>query len=79
MLSNIAKFIKLLLILFFTACNEDVDLYTNGSPVPIVYSLLDPTSDIQYVRIGRSFMESIKREEVTQIDLSLAKKILDIG
>ena len=40
----------------FVACNEDVDLYTTGSPVPIVYSLLDPTNDIQYVRIGRSYM-----------------------
>jgi len=42
----------------FTACNEDVDVYADGDPVPIVYSILDPAADVQYVRLGRSYIGS---------------------
>jgi hypothetical protein len=45
-----------LLFAVFASCNEDVDIYTVGQPVPIVYCLLDPADDIQYVRIGRSYV-----------------------
>ncbi len=37
------------------SCTEEVDLYMEGSAVPVVYCLLDPASDVQYVRIGRSY------------------------
>jgi hypothetical protein len=37
------------------SCTEKVDLYMEGSPVPVVYCLLNPLSDVQYVRIGRSY------------------------
>lgn len=38
------------------SCTEEVDLYTKGQPVPIVYCLLDPAADHQQVRIGRSYI-----------------------
>ncbi|MFH0760329.1 MAG: hypothetical protein V2A67_02345 [Bacteroidota bacterium] len=37
------------------SCTEEVDLYGDGQPVPIVYCILDPADSLQYVRIGRSF------------------------
>lgn len=46
------------LILLGTAgfsCTEEVNLYMEGSPVPVVYSLLDPSAVVQYVRISRSY------------------------
>ena len=48
-------FILVLLSATLITCKEDVTLYTSGQPVPVVYSLLDPVSDLQYVRIGRSY------------------------
>ncbi|MCX6223860.1 MAG: hypothetical protein NTV01_03785 [Bacteroidia bacterium] len=49
-------FILVLLSTAIASCNEDVDLYTGGQPVPIVYGLLDPASEVQYLRIGRSYV-----------------------
>ncbi|MFO7617159.1 MAG: DUF4249 family protein [Bacteroidales bacterium] len=36
-------------------CTEDVDLYQEGEPTPVVYCLLDPVNSIQYLRLGRTF------------------------
>ena len=70
--SNTLSFRRLFLLLFlvaaFTACDEDVALYTDGQPVPIVYGLLDPMSDVQYIRIGRSYTggaDAMNRPPVT--------------
>lgn len=49
-------FILILLSPAFISCNEDVDIHSAGQPVPVVYSLLDPTTDVQFVRIGRSWL-----------------------
>ena len=38
------------------SCNEQVDLYADAKPTPIVYCLLNPADSVQYLRIGRSFM-----------------------
>lgn len=45
----------LMLIAGFAACTEEIGLYTDSEPVPIVYCLLDPADSVQYVRIGRSY------------------------
>jgi hypothetical protein len=39
----------------FAGCTEEVNLYSDGQPVPIVYCLLDPAADVQIVRLGRSY------------------------
>lgn len=52
----------------FFSCSEDISLYTGGQPVPVVYSLLDPANEVQYVRIGRSYMggtSSVNRPPVS--------------
>lgn len=48
-------FVLLLIAVCFAACSEDVELYADSNPLPIVYSLLDPASETQYVRIGKSY------------------------
>jgi hypothetical protein len=48
-------FLPIILILIFVACTEDVDIYTKGQPVPVVYCLLNPSDSTQYIRIGRSY------------------------
>ena len=47
--------ILVLLTTILTACTEEVNIYSKGQPVPVVYCLLDPTASTQYVRIGRSY------------------------
>jgi hypothetical protein len=46
-------------VIILSSCNEDIEIYADGQPVPIVYSLLDPASDVQYVRIGRSYQSGL--------------------
>lgn len=40
-------------------CSNDLDLHGTGEPIPIVYCLLNPLEQNQYVRIGKSFTMSI--------------------
>lgn len=43
----------------FAACTQEIDIYTDGQPVPVVYCLLDPATEVQYVRIGRSYLGGV--------------------
>ncbi len=43
------------LLLTFFSCTEKVDIHTVGPPVNVVYGLLNPGEEVQYVRIGRSY------------------------
>jgi len=51
---------RFFILAFFSAglstCTQDIDIYTDGQPVPVVCCLLDPSSTIQYVRIARSYL-----------------------
>lgn len=54
--NNIILISTLTIILFsLISCSEIVDLNTDGDPTNIVYCLLDPDDELQYVRVGRSF------------------------
>ena len=48
---------KLLIIIsfFFTSCSTKVDMVEEGEGIPVVYSILDPTDKIHYIRINKSF------------------------
>lgn len=54
--SNLPVSFLILLSVGFTACEQKIDIYADGPPVPVVYGLLDPANSIQYVRIGRSYL-----------------------
>ena len=54
------KYIRFILIfsLFigvFCSCSTDVDLYADYKDVPIIYAMLNPMSDTNYVKITRAF------------------------
>ncbi len=40
-------------------CSNDLNLHGTGEPIPIVYCLLNPLEQKQYVRVGKSFTMSI--------------------
>lgn len=43
---------------FFNACTTDVELYSDYKDIPVIYGLLNATSDTNYVRINRAFSGS---------------------
>ena len=54
------KIIHFILVLFyfilaFTSCHADVDLYADYKDVPIVYAMLNPSADTNFVKITRAF------------------------
>lgn len=40
----------------FNACSTDVDLYNDYKDITVVYGLLDPGKDINYVKINKAFL-----------------------
>jgi len=47
--------VALLVAIYMMGCTEEVDMVAYGPPVNIVYCLLNPGKETQYVRIGRSY------------------------
>ena len=43
------------LIAFLSSCSTDIDLYADYKQVPIIYGVLDPTADTNFVKITRAF------------------------
>lgn len=46
------------LVVSALACTEEIDLNTSGNPTNVVYCLLNPNVNEQYVRVGRSYLMS---------------------
>ena len=44
------------LLFMFNACNTDVDLYSDYKDITVVYGLLDPGKDTNYVKINKAFL-----------------------
>lgn len=40
---------------FFSSCSTDVDLYSDYKDVPIIYAMLNPRADTNFVKITRAF------------------------
>lgn len=58
------------LILFgigFQSCHSDVDLYADYKDITVVYGLLDPTKDTNYVKINKAFLGPGNAIEIAQI------------
>ena len=45
----------LLYVTLFFSCSTDIDLYADYKQVPIIYGVLDPTADTNFIKITRSF------------------------
>ena len=64
-------FILSCLILVFNSCSTDVDLYAEYQDIPIVYAMLNPKADTNFVKITRAFCGTndnpINANEIVQI------------
>ena len=43
---------------FFYSCSTDVNLYADYKDIPVIYGLIDATTDTNFVRINRAFSSS---------------------
>ena len=51
----------------FHACSTDVDIYADYKEITIVYGLLDPNLDTNFVKINRAFLGPGDANEIAQI------------
>lgn len=54
-MNRIARLFYLPFVALFFSCSTDIDLYADYKQVPIIYGLLDATSDTNFVKITRAF------------------------
>jgi len=61
-----------LLMLFFTSCENDVDITAEWKEVIAVYGLLDPLQESQYIKVNKAFLnEDGSAYKIAQIPDSL--------
>ena len=53
---NLRLFFLILSILFLYSCETDFDVTTSYKKTMIVYGLLDPSQDVQYIRINKAYL-----------------------
>ena len=54
---------------FCFGCSNEINLHGKGEAIPIVYCLLNPLEDAQYVRVGKTFLQTQESlESNTPID-----------
>lgn len=62
----------LTLILGITACSTDFDITSDWKEITIIYGLLNPEDDVQYIRIQKAFLsEDVSALEVAEVGDSL--------
>lgn len=57
----------LALVAAFQACSTDVDIYGDYKDITIIYGLLDPEKDTNYVKINRAFLGPGNANEIATI------------
>jgi len=48
--------LSLILILLNQSCEEDIEVFSGGQSVPIVYCLLNPSDTVHFVRVSKTYM-----------------------
>ena len=44
----------------FSACDNDLDVAADWKEIAVVYGLLNPTDDVQYIRIQRAYLDEVQ-------------------
>ncbi len=70
--------IAIVATLLLTKCNTDIDLTAPYEDITVVYGLLDQSSDIQYIRINKSFLGDVALQDMAAIRDSVEYDDTDI-
>ncbi|MBN1339130.1 MAG: DUF4249 family protein [Bacteroidales bacterium] len=54
-----------LFLVIIASCSNDLDIQGEGNAIPVVYCLLNPLEEEQFVRVGKTFLLSEERIETT--------------
>ena len=64
-------FLFIISIFMFSACSTDIDVNGDWEDLPIVYCVLDQSSEYQYVKINKTFLGQMPASEMAQVSDSL--------
>lgn len=71
MKKNIIVLSLFLISLLIISCSTDFDVNADYEVIPIVYCVLDPTTEYQYVKVNKAFLSDKPASEIAKISDSL--------
>lgn len=74
----ISLIIVVLISLIVTSCSTDVDVNGEWKDIPIVYCILDQSSEYQYVKVNKSFLGKAPASQMAQVSDSLFYEHVDV-
>jgi hypothetical protein len=69
-----SKFIILIVLIsgfIFSSCSTEVDINADYKEIPIVFCILDPSEEYQYVKVNKAFLGKMNVTDMAQISDSL--------
>ncbi len=79
-MKHLTYFLSFVLLLAFSACNDDFDLIEEGVSLPIVYGFIDLGNDTQYIRVEKGFAgEDLNAFEGAQEEDSIYYKDITVS
>ncbi|MDD3740968.1 MAG: hypothetical protein PHH30_06970 [Bacteroidales bacterium] len=70
-MNNISLIFLALILVFLSSCSTDVDVNGEWDDIPIVYCVLDHSSQFQYVKVNKSFLGPVPASVMAQVSDSL--------
>jgi hypothetical protein len=70
-MNYISLILLALISIFVSSCSTDVDVNGEWNDIPIVYCVLDHSSEYQYVKVNKSFLGPVPASVMAQISDSL--------
>lgn len=76
------KYISLIIIAFISlivvSCSTDVDVNGEWKDIPVVYCVLDQSTEYQYVKVNKSFLGPVPAAQMAQISDSLFYEYVEV-
>jgi len=70
-MNNISLILLAIILVFFSSCSTEVDVNGEWDDIPIVFCVLDHSSEYQYVKVNKSFLGPVPASVMAQESDSL--------
>lgn len=71
--------IALSCVLFFQACETEIDIVSPADPTPVIYCILDQDSPVQYLRLSRSYLTDDASIPIAETDSILFERATKVA
>jgi hypothetical protein len=61
----------IVILMFFTSCEEDVNVNADWENIPVIYALLNQNDSVHYIKVNKTFLGDASAYEMSQISDSL--------